>query len=368
MKSSRKIDISKSSLVSLKAELSRKQEEVNKAKAQAQAHYIRPLPQPKKQTVWTKQNAGVSERGEKDIEEQAEEDDVLKKSRMALEAKSKLYDKLSQSSAADDEGRFLVDFQQKSLTGETSSAALPPEENEEHHSSDEYDKTSDPEEDWVDYVDCLGRTRRCLRKDLPYIKENDLRLFESLGGFDDKNKPTTTATSSTITTAEGEPQLLSSDMRRELLRQKWEEQEEQLRNKSDIHYQDVLFDEARSHGVGYYGFSQDEAERRAQQEALTKLRQETHREQEASKGLRERRQQQLQARIKAARQRKRARMGLPPEEDEPEAPASAEVEPETTESQKQEESEPKPNPEPPKKTQIRPWDIGKEGVKDVGEI
>ncbi|KAJ4446796.1 hypothetical protein ANN_13494 [Periplaneta americana] len=142
------IDVIGLMLVSLKAELSRKQEEVNKAKAQAQAHYIRPLPQPKKQTVWTKQNAGVSERGEKDIEEQVEEDDVLKKSRMALEAKSKLYDKLSQSSAADDEGRFLVDFQQKSLTGETSSAALPPEENEEHHSSDEYDKTSDPEEDW----------------------------------------------------------------------------------------------------------------------------------------------------------------------------------------------------------------------------
>jgi ATPase subunit of ABC transporter with duplicated ATPase domains len=73
--------------------------------------------------------------------------------------------------------------------------------------------------------------------------------------------------------------------------------------------------EARSHGVGYYAFSQDEAERRAQQEALSKLRQETQREQVAAQGLRERRQQQLQARLKAARQRKRARMGLPPLED-----------------------------------------------------
>jgi hypothetical protein len=73
--------------------------------------------------------------------------------------------------------------------------------------------------------------------------------------------------------------------------------------------------EARSHGVGYYGFSQDEAKRRAQQDALSKLRQETQREQVAAHGLRERRQQQLQARLKAARQRKRARLGLPPEED-----------------------------------------------------
>jgi hypothetical protein len=73
--------------------------------------------------------------------------------------------------------------------------------------------------------------------------------------------------------------------------------------------------EARSHGVGYYGFSQDEAERRAQQDALSKLRQETQREQVAAQGLRERRQQQLQARLKAARQRKRTRLGLPPLED-----------------------------------------------------
>lgn len=73
--------------------------------------------------------------------------------------------------------------------------------------------------------------------------------------------------------------------------------------------------EARAHGVGYYGFSQDEAERRAQQDALSKLRQETKREQVGAQRLRERRQQQLQARLKAARQRKRARMGLPPEEE-----------------------------------------------------
>jgi hypothetical protein len=73
--------------------------------------------------------------------------------------------------------------------------------------------------------------------------------------------------------------------------------------------------EARSHGVGYYSFSQDEAKRRAQQDALSKLRQDTQREQVVAQGLRERRQRQLQARLKAARQRKRARLGLPPEED-----------------------------------------------------
>jgi hypothetical protein len=68
-------------LVSLKAELSRKQEEVAKAKAQAQAQFIHPVPQPKKQALSIKRNAGVSERGEKDLEEAKEEVDVFKKSR-----------------------------------------------------------------------------------------------------------------------------------------------------------------------------------------------------------------------------------------------------------------------------------------------
>jgi hypothetical protein len=38
-----------------------------------------------------------------------------------------------------------------------------------------------------------------------------------------------------------ENELLSSDMRREMLRRQWEKEEEELRNKSNIHYQDILF-------------------------------------------------------------------------------------------------------------------------------
>jgi len=94
----------------------------------------------------------------------------------------------------------------------------------------------------VDYADCLGRTRRCLRKDLAYVKQRDVELFESLGGFDDKNKAKSDDNGRTVTSGDGALELMSGDMRRELLRQKWEQQEEQLRNKTDIHYQDVLFD------------------------------------------------------------------------------------------------------------------------------
>lgn len=249
MKPSRKLDISKSALISLKAELSRKQEEVVKAKAQAQAQSINPVPLPKKKTLCTKTNAGVCERAAKDLEDTKEEEDAFKKSRAALEAKSELYDRLSRdSSVTAADTRYLVNFQQKisddhNKTGEASNMKGPEEDKEEEERlSDEYDEPLDPEEDWVDYVDCLGRTRRSLRKDLAFVKQRDVELFESLGVFVDKNKANSDDSGRTVTSGDGALELMSGDMRRELLRQKWEQQEEQLRNKSDIHYQDVLFD------------------------------------------------------------------------------------------------------------------------------
>jgi hypothetical protein len=74
------------------------------------------------------------------------------------------------------------------------------------------------------------------------VKARDLKVFESLGGFDDKNKSTGDSNMQEVTAGEGERELMSGDMKRELLRQKWEQQEEQLQNKTDIHYQDILFD------------------------------------------------------------------------------------------------------------------------------
>lgn len=41
-------------------------------------------------------------------------------------------------------------------------------------------------------------------------------------------------------------ELLSNDMRKELLRQEWEKQEQELMNKKNIHYQDVLFSGKKS--------------------------------------------------------------------------------------------------------------------------
>lgn len=75
------------------------------------------------------------------------------------------------------------------------------------------------------------------------------------------------------------------------------------------------FSEARTHGVGYYGFSKSEDERLKQQDALSKLRQETEQKQKRAQELKMMREKQLAARIKAAKERRRARLGLPPEEE-----------------------------------------------------
>lgn len=85
----------------------------------------------------------------------------------------------------------------------------------------------------VDFTDTLGRSKRCLRRDLPEIKAKDVKLAAEL-----KPASPPPATPAAPATAE----LLSWDMQRELMRQKWEEQETLLLGKKNVHYQDVLFD------------------------------------------------------------------------------------------------------------------------------
>lgn len=103
-------------------------------------------------------------------------------------------------------------------------------------------------------MDCLGRTRTCLRKDLEYLKSKDAELRSSVdlkerGGqiVPEKDTEETLENRSDdekndeVDALSEQNELLSSDMRREILRRQWEKEEEALRNKRDIHYQDILF-------------------------------------------------------------------------------------------------------------------------------
>ncbi|KAK2585470.1 hypothetical protein KPH14_010128 [Odynerus spinipes] len=287
MNVTKKINVNFSSLVGLKAELLRKQTEVREAKAHIETTQTTKLKRKSKQVKTDRKSSPEKLTDVEDI-------NAHKKSKLVLEAKARLYTKLKKSKNNNE--NFLVDFTSKSDESE-----------EEIVKEEEYDdKLVDPDDKWVEYEDCFGRTRKCLAKDLILMREKDELLKKEIMkkriGQDESDTDKTTVTK--------EPEI-------DVMRRKWEEQTQKLAEKANIHYQDILFDEARAHGVGYYAFSQDEEERAKQQENLTNLRKDTEQKQKQIKELKDLKEKMEQNRLKAARIRQRIRAGLPaePEED-----------------------------------------------------
>ncbi|XP_054008883.1 coiled-coil domain-containing protein 174 [Hylaeus anthracinus] len=296
MNTSKKINVNFSSLVGLKAELLRKQTEVNQAKLRSEVN--NPVPKVKKKPKKSKENATKES---SDKSEYIEDVNTLKKSKLMLEAKARLYERMKKSKNNNE--NFLVDFTNKS--DESEAESLPKDE------EDINDETFGNEDDWVEYEDCFGRTRKCLIEDLPLMQEKDKLIKQQI--ISKKGIDLKANAEQNFVQEEKEPEI-------EIMRRKWEEQTAKLADKVNIHYQDVLFDEARAHGVGYFAFSQDEEQRAKQQENLSKLRKETEQKQKEIKELKELRAKMEQNRLKAARIRQRVRAGLPiePEEEEEE--------------------------------------------------
>ncbi|XP_071351545.1 coiled-coil domain-containing protein 174 [Trachinotus anak] len=287
-------EVTASSLVDLKAELYRKQEQFKQEKLQQESAGagFKSKSKVKKPNVWSKQNAGVSARAEKDAEQLAEERSSLDTAKRKLEEKAKLYEQMTKGDFPDEEteGLFLVDFTQKIIDKKRETLAQRETEREEDEEGDSSTPTpapQNPDEEWVDYVDALGRSRRCMKKDLPEFKKMDQ-------DFKGKGK------------ASSEKTLLSEDMRRELQRQEWEREEEEAlkRPVGPIHYEDIRGQEARELGVGYFSFSQDEEQRRKQRDTLDMLRDQTTEQRSKRERLKEKRQAILQARLAKVKQRK----------------------------------------------------------------
>ncbi|NXR18981.1 CC174 protein, partial [Cinclus mexicanus] len=297
------LDVAASSLVDLKAELFRKQEEFKKEKLLKDAGvFAKPRTSNKKSSLWTKQNTGVVNRAAKDVEEKAEEQDILDKSRKKLEEKAKLYEKMTKGDFPDEETEdlYLVDFTQKIIdkqhevqelhqseaVGKSLSSERDSDEEETQPEAD-IPPPEDPDEEWVDYVDFLGRSRRCMKKDLPSL----LKMDQELQGKRQEPDGNT---------------LLSEDMRRELQRQQWEKEEEEALRKpmGPIHYEDIRENEARQLGVGYFAFSRDQELRHKQRATLDMLREQTLDQRNKREQLKEKRKAALDARLSKLRARK----------------------------------------------------------------
>ncbi|KAM9271997.1 coiled-coil domain-containing protein 174 [Cariama cristata] len=360
------LDVAASSLVDLKAELFRKQEEFKKEKLLKDAGiFAKPRTSNKKPSIWNKQNTGVANRAEKDVEQKTEEEHILDKSRKKLEEKAKLYEKMTKGDFPDEETEdlYLVDFTQKIIDKQhevqelyQSEAARKTSEketdDEETQPEMEIPPPKDPDEEWVDYVDFLGRSRRCMKKDLPSLLKLDQELQGKRQGPDGNT-------------------LLSEDMRRELQRQQWEKEEEEALRKpmGPIHYEDIRENEARQLGVGYFAFSRDKELRDKQRATLDMLREQTLDQRTKREQLKEKRKAALDARLSKLRARKIKKLREAGLEEEAEKLENGEVkgvteEPEaprvTAASRKVEVVIQERRDTKPGVPYVREWDKGKE--------
>uniref|UniRef100_A0A673LFQ7 Coiled-coil domain-containing protein 174-like n=1 Tax=Sinocyclocheilus rhinocerous TaxID=307959 RepID=A0A673LFQ7_9TELE len=344
-------NVTASSLVDLKAELYRKQEQFKHDRLGQDAGAAqKSKTKVKKPNIWSKQNEGVNARAQRDVQQTAEEENTLDKSRQKLEEKARLYEQMTKGDFPDEETEslFLVDFTQKIINQrnepQTCTANVAGDRDEED--SDVNIPVPPPQnanEEWVDYVDALGRSRRCLRRDLPDFQKMDQEL---------QNKRVTGA----------DRTLLSDDMRRDMQREQWEREEEEQMKKpvGPIHFENIREQEARELGVGYFAFAQDEDQRRKQRETLDMLRDQTTDQRHKREQLKEKRKALLEARLAKVRMRRMKKSKLEPGDEEegvylclvgpPAPPTVRKVEVEI-----QERKDTKPGV-----PHVREWDRGKE--------
>jgi len=210
-----------------------------------------------------------------------EDEIAFAKSRAILEAKSKLYDEIMSNSdmrvLAEDNGgddddndkSFLVDFERKIY--ETNQINTK-----------------------IEYKDSFGRTRLVTPDEYEQLKSTEKKKsYEKLPSNISENE---------IDRVER--------LHREQMRSKWESDMEAIRNKTQIHYQDILFDEKREHGVGFYKFSTDDKQRAEQMTTLNELRTNTKNEQSKFIQEKEKRQLNMAERLNKIRLRKAKEMGI----------------------------------------------------------
>ena len=294
-KDTKRLQADSTSLADLKAELHRKKGEAQTNKVKGNFRPEKANDGEKKNNIWSKKNTGLIMRMQRDLEKRKEEERSYERAKYMLEKKTRLYESMKKgkgnSSIADN---FLVNF----------NGGIEDDEDEDDLGNMDYPARQAGEE-WVEYTDALGRTRKCMKKDLAALQRQDRDMVRE----EEEEQET----------GEGlrkeEPDLLSADMRMDMLRQKWEQQELENLTKENLHYSDVRYDEARSHGAGFYNFSGEEDKRIQEQKTLRKLHEETDEMRRLRERKAEKRKKDMSDRIKKIKAKRREKLGLPPESD-----------------------------------------------------
>lgn len=228
--------------MSLKAELLRKQNEVSKAKSRQAANPFVPRSFEKPKPVPVSKPTSSSTKNAIELED----NEQLDRSRKILEAKSKFYDRMTASGGAvNTDDTCLVMFNAKK---QAEKVAVSSSEDSDSN-DDQYD--DEGTEDWVEYTDSLGRTRKCLRSDLDFFKKRDETLARDFGDRKEEKvdlSPSRSPNNDNPQTedfqsdSESEDELLKTGRQIQQMRDQWEKQESENKDKEFVHYQDVLFD------------------------------------------------------------------------------------------------------------------------------
>uniref|UniRef100_A0A8C4RC01 Coiled-coil domain containing 174 n=1 Tax=Eptatretus burgeri TaxID=7764 RepID=A0A8C4RC01_EPTBU len=185
------------------------------------------------------------------------------------------------------EERFLVDFAQKVIDNQREMREQGSKGMAEEKSSHVMGKMEEQDGELAQEEDlpppANPEEERCLRKDLPAL----IAMDRDLVGLEERT-------------------LLSDDMKIEVAREKWEEEEQESMKRpvGPVHYEHLRENEVRELGVGYFAFSMDEEMRKKQMKRLSLLREQTEEQREKRERLRDRRQSLLEARLAKVRERR----------------------------------------------------------------
>lgn len=213
MDEKKRINVNSGSIVALKAELFKKQEKFRAARVSKEPDSIEKLNTNSSSineaddSVWYSKGAVIGtklgtklkqkieqastentgkkpisteSKPERDEEKKIEEENALKRSREALERKAKIYEERIknprlnvESDNEEEDERILVDFERKAYEEKLKARHKREKEQEKRKTGSDYDDELADVEEWTEFVDSLGRTRKCLKKDLPHLKELD---------------------------------------------------------------------------------------------------------------------------------------------------------------------------------------------------
>ncbi|KAL1286142.1 Coiled-coil domain-containing protein [Trichinella pseudospiralis] len=286
-----------STLFDLKAELHKRKELLAKKKDSNQYNasdlYVKGKPILAERRRLMKE-ANTSKAAKKNLSDSEifERERQLMQSKQKLQEKAALYEQLKAGIKKDEpdiynETTYLVNFEQKDKLQSSSEGEASDEESSmPSKKSFEASKLGD---EWVEYIDFAGRNRVCLKKDLPKMK-----------AIDEKNS----VRSRHGVSWNSEMELMSKDMKRELERQKWEDEVTSSTSAAPVHYQHVLGNEPIVHGASYYEFSLDEQKRQEQMKMLDEAREQTLIQRAKNERIREKRKLLLKARLEKVAERR----------------------------------------------------------------